>query len=78
MLKDVRQVTTSTREGVEAVSGVVSGIGGSVKDFTSSFQSHAGTVGTAASVIGDILKVVQMFRPRKKSGGIFGGRRKRR
>lgn len=77
MLKDVRQVTTSAREGVDAVSGAVSGIGGTVQDFTSSFRSHSGTVGTAASVISDIIKVIQIFRTPKKSKTIFG-RKKRR
>lgn len=78
MLKDVRQVTTSTREGVEAISGVVTEAGAGVKDVFSSIHNHSESIGTVTSIISEIIKVVTLLRPHQKSKGVFGSRRKRR
>jgi uncharacterized protein YoxC len=78
MLKDVRQVTTSTREGVEAISGVVTEAGAGVKDVFSSIHNHSESIGTVTSIISEIIKVVTLLRPHQKSKGVFGSRKKRR
>jgi hypothetical protein len=74
----VRQVTTSTREGVEAISGVVSEAGAGVKNVFSSIHDHSESIGTVTAIISDSIKVVTLLRPHQKSKGVFGSRKKRR
>jgi len=77
MLEDVHQVTSTARESVDAVGGVVTEVGNGITNLFSSAGTHASSLGAAVGVVSEIVQLVSLFRtPKKKS--IFGKRSKRR